>query len=503
MQKFGIKIIIIIFLTISVSETAQAQNDRRLVNDFHKLEQYVIRIADLVNNIQDTQARQFIVKAVNNLEQARRYLFQVSPPRITLAKFHMLSAKTNTDRAAKLILLKPLTYLKSQLDDQINRAERAVSASGSDEAHYLLNQAKKYRLWSYTSFQRNQLARGQEYFRIAYFFAKKCLDFVSSAGKDLSTQIADLETNIRQLLIEAEELVRNSENPQLQNLLEDANKYFGEALNFAENGEFNIALKRLQLIKRLLYRIFDMVDREDTNIENRLENNLYSLRSFLESIANEIKDNKNPQINTMLQKAWELYRQAEQVFEAKRFEQVKPKIAICQRLANRILQISRRSQLDNIADLKRRAEETHRILQMLADNTDFSNKPQLKSVFEEANRLLEMAATAIEQNQSGRAFQLIQIATRMAARIQREAKSDRAEFKRVELEKTYQRIQNMLRRLQESGDVPPQFMTVLHQLSSFAEKGREYLVQGNLVLADEYFNSVLVQIKQLTSKWQK
>ena len=501
MTKRNIIIFIIIVLVTMMINTSYSQESHRIISEFRKLEQYVQRVAELVRNFQDEQARQFIIRAFDNLENARRLLFEESPPRLTLARFYMLGAKKNTDQAAKIILRKPLTYLKSQLDEKIDQAERALSMTESDEAHYLLNQAKKYRLWSYTAFRGGNLARGQEYFRISYFFAQKCLEFVSNAGKDIGLQIENLETDIRQLLVEAEELVQNSDNQQLQNLIEDATRYFEEAIQLAENDQLQIAYKRMQLVKRLLYRIFDLVDRQDDNIKSRLENNLYSLRTFLQSLNADIQDSPTSELENMLEKAWDLYRQAEQSFNEGNFEQVKPKITICQRLANRILQILHRTERYNITEIKQRADETRRLIQVIEERTDFSDKPYLRRVIEEAGRLIDLAFLAIERNQPARAFQYIQTATRLVARLQREAKQSRQKYQVAELERTYERIRNMIQRFQNSDNIPSELNGVLDQLIEFTEKGREYLEQGNLVLADEYFNSVNEQLKQLTSRW--
>jgi hypothetical protein len=503
MKKHVILLFIFMLILSITVNTSYSQENLRVMSEFRKLEQYVQRVADLVHNFQDEQAQQFIIRAFDNLENARRLLFEETPPRITLARFYMLGAKKNTDQAAKIILRKPLTYLKSQLDEKIDQAERAISVTESDEAHYLLNQAKKYRRWSYTSFLGGNLGKGQEFFRISYFFAQKCLEFLSGSGKDINLQIENLEADIRQLLVETEELVQNSDNQQLQDFIADAIAYFEEALQLAENGKLQIALKRMQLVKRLLYRIFDLADREDDNIKSRLENNLYSLRSFLQSLAADTKDSPTPEIKNMLEKAWEFYNQAEQSFNQGEYAQVKPKIMICQRLANRILEMLRRTDRGTISELERRTEETRQLLSRIGEHVDFSDKPYLQSIYEEANRLLDLAYQAMERSHPQRAFQYIQTATRLAARLQRETKLQQQEYRVSELQRTYQRITNMIQRLKNSDNIPSEINGVLDQLTEFTEKGHEYLDQENLVLADEYFNSVYEQLKQLTSRWQK
>jgi len=250
--------IIIIAMTfyLSINGTADAQITSRISSDFRKIEIYMMKVWQLVQQFNDPRAIQYMALAKIEIDKAREFLFQ-SEPRYVLARVHMTKAKQFTDLAARRVLSRPLLNLKAQLDDLIIKAENASAGSNRDEVHYLLNQAKKYRRLAYAAFTQNRVAPGQEYFRISFFFAQKCIDYVNTSGANLSQQFESLEISVRQLLTQAEDLLANGKKEQLKNLIKEAENHFQEALVMAEEGRLQMAISRLKLIKRLLYRIFD------------------------------------------------------------------------------------------------------------------------------------------------------------------------------------------------------------------------------------------------------
>ena len=229
MKNISYIIVITVLISLIGLNGPLAQNVSRVHSNFRKLEIYISRIDELVKNFNDERARYFISQAKIELEKARRLLFNTDSPRVGLAQILMAKAKNLTDQAAKLVLRKPFANLKSQLDNLISRAESIVSISKNDEAHYLLNQAKKFRRWSYTSFSAGKVVKGQEYYRISYFFANKCIEFLSRGGKNIQEQILELDLSLRQLLIQAEDLLDANTQKNLYTMLEEAEKYYEEA----------------------------------------------------------------------------------------------------------------------------------------------------------------------------------------------------------------------------------------------------------------------------------
>jgi hypothetical protein len=496
-------ITLVLVILISGSITAQdLQNTSRIFSDFRKIEIYMIRVWELVQKFDDAKAVQYMALAKIEIEKARDFLFS-DQPRYVLARVHMTKAKQLTDLAARLVLSKPLLNLKAQLDNLIIKAENASAGSDRDEVHYLLNQAKKYRRLAYGAFTDNRVGRGEEYFRISFFFAQKCIDYANTTTTDLNQQFENLEISVRQLLTQAEELLANMERQYLRNLYNEAESHFEEALVMAESGRLQMAITRLRLIKRLMYRIFDQAEGGIISNDNRLENSLYTLRGFLEALDREVENNSDERMRDLLNRAWILYREAETEFENKNYAKSQGKISLCQRFANRIFKMTRSRDNLDVTRLEEQLRETQNVLSLQETRVNESNNVNIVSLYQEANRMLERAQTAIASDNRGVAFQLIQAATRMSARIQRELRSSGTTKDKVSLENKYQRVMSSISNLESNEEIQNQYRGILNQIKKFAELGKQYLDEGNYLLADEYFSTAWEQINSYTDKWRR
>jgi len=501
MKNFREIFLIVFILNMVTIGTVTAQTDSRIHTDFRKIEIYMIKVWELVRQFNDSRAIEYMALAKIEIDKARVLLFQ-DTPRYILARVSMTKAKQLTDLAARLVLRRPFLNLKAQLDELIIRAENASAGSNSDEIHYLLNQAKKYRRLAYTAFSRNRIGRGEEYFRISFFFAKKCIDYVQTSSTNLSEQFENLEISVRQLLIQAEELLSESDKDHLRSLVREAESHFEETLILAEKGRMQMAISRLRLIKRLLYRVFDQAERGVVSNEGRLENSFYTLRSFLEALAREVENSSDDRMKNLLDRAWQLYREAEQEYENKNYAKSQGKISLCQRFANRIFRLSRTRERLNVNELEDQLRETQNVLSLQENRVSESNNANIARLYQEANRMLERAQNALSTEKPGVAFQLIQAATRMSARIQRELRSTSSTKDRVSLENKYQRVMNSISNLESNEDLKIRYSAILNQIRQFAVRGKEYLDEGNYLLADEYFNTAWEQINSYTDKWR-
>lgn len=501
MKKVHKIVLIVIILNLIIIGMVSAQNDTRILTDFRKIEIYMLKVWELVQQFNDPKAIEYMALAKVELDKARAFLSQ-DEPRYVLARISMTKAKQLIDLAARRVLSQPLLNLKAQLDDLIIRAENVSAGSNSDEVHYLLIQAKKYRRLAYTAFSGNKIRRGEEYFRISFFFARKCIDFVNSSDRDLSEQFKNLEISVRQLITQAEELLAESTKDHLINLLREAESHFEESLRIAEKGRLQMAISRLKLIKRLLYRIFDQAERGVISNEGRLENSFYSLRSFLDALEVEVENSSDERMRNLLDRAWQLYREAEQEFENMNYAKSQGKISLCQRFANRIFRMTRSQELLNVTELEDQLRETQNILSLQENRVTESNNASIARLYQEANRMLERAQNAISSEKPGVAFQLIQAATRMSARIQRELRSTSSAKDKMSLENIYQRVMNSINNLESNEEINNKYGVILNQIRQFAERGKQYLDMGNYLLADEYFNTAWEQINAYTDKWR-
>ena len=90
----------------------------------------------------------------------------------------------------------------------------------------------------------------------------------------------------------------------------------------------------------------------------------------------------------------------------------------------------------------------------------------------------------------------------MSARIQRELRNTSSVKDRVSLENKYQSIMNSISNLESNEDLNTSYAPILNQIRQFAERGKQYLDEGNYLLADEYLNTAWEQINSYTDKWR-
>jgi len=494
--------LLILFGVLIFCQDLSAQ-DRRIFGQFRKLEYYIMRVEEIVKNFNDSQAENLVLKAREELEKARFFLYTSQPSRPVIAQLHMAAAKQYADQAAKLVLQRPFDNLKSQLDQLIDRAEQATLQSNSDEANYLLSQAKKFRRWAYSSFKTSEPVKGQEYYRISFFFARKCLDYVSRGEKDIEGRLLDLEVSITQLLNQAESIITGSGSEELERLLNDARLQYEEAMRLADAGKEEMAIRRLRLVERLLYRLFDQAERLDSKSENKIENSMYSLDSYLQALTEDLESSSNAGTRETLEKAWNLYREAKQAFQNGNYREAQVKIALSQRLAHSVFRQLKKNPDRTTLDVQDQLDETRKLLDLQREQVQNSQNTAIKNMYAEAAGLLDRAQEALNQYNPDLAFRLVQAATRMTARIQRELKQSSGELKKQALEEKLQRLENLLQRLESNDQIMPQYAALIAEWRTFADKARESINNGNYVLAEEYINTALYQVKEFTDKWQK
>jgi hypothetical protein len=499
MKSIYLKIITFLFIIV-FAQLVNAQNYRRVEADFRKIERYIERIQELANKFDSRQARNSLILARVELENARTYLFNPEEPMLKLAQLHMLKAKKYTDVAAQLVLSLPFKKLKAQLDDLIDRAERDLSISRKEEAYYLLNQAKKFQRLAYDAYRSGRVIRGEQYFRIAFFFARKCMDFQKSGRLSLPEQRLELEMSVQQLLSQAGELAKENEN--IMKMLNEAQRHYEEALQLADDGKEEMAVNRLKLIRRFIYRIYDQADRGN-NKETRIENQLYSLNAFLQSLESENATSNNEQKQKMLDRARLIYSEAQSAYGAGNFNQAEKKISISQRLANKVFRQTRSNRNNTSENIEDRIEETERLLEFQRDKVFTSGNEALIKMHEESLQMLDRARQALDNGKNGLAFQMLQMGTRMSARIQRESRKNTNNYSQSDLERKYNQILIFLNKIESNSMIRAKHRNIIDQLKLFTEQGKRYWDQGDYLLADEYFDTVLVQINQYTAKWRK
>jgi hypothetical protein len=494
--KGTMKALVYIFVIGFLLLPLAAQNQQRMQADFKRLENYIERIEEQVTRFNDKQAMQDINRARQYLEDARSDLNQKPHPRYGSALQNMGQAKNFADRAARRIMQRPVGNLKRQLDDMIQDAEQVVVTSNNQEALYLLNQAKRFQNLAYQSYNTNRPVDAQEYYRISYFFAKKCTNLALNRNLDRDSRLRELEVTIQNLLIQAQSQAPKNETGAYQILLQEAQTYYQDALQLIDEGKEETALRRLILVERLLYRILDQSEVNNGDVGLQLAAHLYSQQTLLQSLESEsIQKHEN-----LLRKAQVLYDEAKTAYDQTNFKDAAQKLALSQRIANSLFRSLRHQ--ESYADdlLPTRLNSTRQLLEM----QNVSGNLKENRLYQEAHRLLDRAEEALARGNQAVAFQLIQAATRMSHRLQRiSQQNEPLILDREKIEAKQGRLDEAINQYRNNRELNKTYGPIIDQWQFFADQGRKSLEQGNLLLAEEYINTGLEQIKEYSIKWHE
>lgn len=486
-----------------ITGIAEGQTVRRTYSNFRKLERYSQRIEEFVRQFNDQRATGLLQQAEAEIEQARTQLFYTDPSGLKLARISMVRAKMYLDQAARIILDKPIVSLKQQLNGLISRAEKAVLQLNNDEANYLLNQAKRFRRRAYDSYKSGNLMKAQQYYRISYFFGRKCIDYTRHKDSDAVDELLDLEISVQQMIDQGEEMLRDDGHPYLASQVAEAKAYYEEAMDMADRGDMESAIKRLRLIKRLLYRMYHQVERADVTGDDQISDELYALRMYLESVSESLYMSGRSQADKLFQQARRLYQEAETAYQNGALMECKQKIAMSQRIANQLFNRLRKNVFQESGNLKIQLEETRRMLRLQESDITNAGTADYRQLWEEALALLDRADSKIEEGQNIIAFQLIQAATRMSVRLKRELRDKSQAGPEEELRQTYKQIKVLVGKITQNKDLDESDQNMLMQILEFTERGGKYLDQENLILAEEYLNTASQQLKQYTARWHR
>jgi hypothetical protein len=315
--------------------------------------------------------------------------------------------------------------------------------------------------------------------------------------------LLDLEISVQQMLEQGEELLRDGNDPYLRAQLAEAREYYEEAQLMADRGDTDLAVRRLRLIKRLLYRLYDQAERGSIKQNDRISDDLYALKVYLESLNENIEVSQRPRAGKLLKQAELLYREAEEAYRKGEYRKSEQKIALSQRIANQLFKFNKKEPAADPENLKLQLAESRGVLEVQQAAVQNSESATARQLWEDAVRMLDQADLQISTGDPVIAFQLIQAATRMSVRLQRELKDEKPAKGSEELLANYRQIREMTERIRQNENINEHVLPVLDQISDFAETGKKYLDRGDLILADEYLKTAMQQLKQFTARWRK
>jgi hypothetical protein len=503
MKRIIYNIFFTIIITSLLISNLYAQRDQTAIREFNELKVYLTKIWVVVQRFDNERARDLMAQAKHELDKAEDLIF--NQQKYIIARVHMLKARSLGNQAAKIVLAQPINRLKKQLDDIINMSERNSENMHSDEARYLLNQAKKFRSLAYKALEAGRTNRAQEYYRIAFYFADKSLNLTNRTDSDLDSQIAELKSNIDLLFNQTEEVIKQSNNNRFNNLLNEAKKHYADAMHLLDTGRINLAQKKLRLIEKLLYRIVDQVDRSTLNKKDRIKNDLYSIKAFLEALEKEAVEYENQRVNVFLNRARAQYSDATRAYESGRLEVVKNKLNLSQRFASKALQLMKSGTNYESTDMESQINDNKRLLDLQKPQVEKSENKLLIKMFREAERLTNNAIELNEQNNQRSALQNLQLSTRLMNRIQRQidysATEDNVQIN--DIQNRLNRAKSMLNKLKNNQELQIKFHNEIQQLDNLYNEAENHFEKQDYQIANEYLNYILQQINKRSNEWSQ
>ena len=486
-----------------IQNNLYAQSDFRIVREFNELKIYLAKIWVVVQKFDNPKANNFMVQAKQELDLAENSIF--NDRNVIEARIHMQKARAYGNQAAKIVLDQPINRLKKQLDEMINMSERNSSNLYSDEARYLLNQAKKFRKLAYDALAAGRTNKAQEYYRIAFYFADKSLNLANRNDKDIDTQIAEIKSSIDLLINQVEELNARDKNNRFDNLLNEAKKHYADAINLLDAGRINLAQKRFRLIEKLLYRIIDQADRSSLNQKDRIENDLYSMQSFLNALEDDAEENQHQRVNMILNRAKKQFSEATQAYESGDYDLAKNKLNLSQRFASRALQLMKTEGNDEVLDIESQLSDNKRLLDLQQPKVEESKNIQSIKMYQEARRLTNMAEELYQQNNKISALQHLQLSTRLMNRIQRQLEYTDTEntVQMKEIKNRLNQAQILLSKLKNNSKLQEEYQNEILQLDFLYTQAEKYFESQDYEIANEYINYILQQINMQSNEWSK
>lgn len=462
------------------------------------------RLALKITEIRRQATRYQNQPAIEKIETAQQeYLLAVDflrqdPPELLKAKFHFLNADRLADQAAKLVLYKPLSRLKNELDQAIHRAELAVHRSGNDEARYFLTKASAFRGKAEEELRNGRPIRSMELARISYYFAQKTIDIAEgnlNTG-DTDNSYEDKLLNIENLYGEVSGSQNN--NADLDDLLKKSRMFIDKSGRLYEQGLVRQALVQLQISERLLYRALDISQSNGTNRENEYKINLYSLRRYIEAVEAGFSENTPARASEFLRKARQFYQDAEKALNANQYAEFEKSVALSNRFAGKALQLNNTEPTDDIGNIPDRLSEIGQIFRLQNAKTNNSGDAIVIFFNEQAEKNLEVARRAYENGNNAKAVVRLQIALRFINRAEyllgRQKDSN---LNSMDYEGFIDRYRDILERLKQNRDIDNRTVSMIEAIDDMLDVLEKNYRKGDTGTASELANIIQNQVNEL------
>jgi len=487
---------IILFALFWVSSaTAQDADFGQLSRDLRELEERIAQIKMLAQRYQNERAIELINRSQIESAMARNFM---EMRRLREARLRFVEAKKLMEQAARLILFKPAANLQNDLDRLIQEAEMAVHRSGNEESRFMLNRARAFQSDGSEAFGMSDYLKGQEFYRIAMFYARKAIELSTDSDKRLNRRdyFEEQLRNVEGLLNDA--LLKRKENDDLNELIEKAAAFIQKSRDFYNLNQLQRAFAQLQIAERLLFRAIDLSQASREGEKESIQNNLFSLQRYLIGIELSLQDDADSNAKGLLQKANQLYRDAQNDLENNRLHEARRNMLLSQRLATRTLRLINPSGDTAYNRVNERIQEISTIIQLQKQNPASRDNPVISFLHKEAENLLLQAEKEFEKDNGMQSFQLVRLALNLVNRADQLLRLEKQEHKSsADLQAWIQDLYSKLSRIAENPQSTEQIKIRAGLLINMLNRIQVDANKTNLALQEEILDLVQNQLNSL------
>lgn len=438
-MKRTLNIVTLIFLLFA---GAFAQQNNDWAQPVHKLEQRIRFLERIAQRYHVQQAINALQNAGSKLDLARS---QFQRFQFVKAWLNFNKAKQIVDKVERAVLFKPAVKAFMDAEHLIQRAEHLLQNSQDKQAQYMLNRARSFLGDAEKAYRNGQFVRGQEFQRIAIFFANKAIAFTQGAAAGPADQFNFDEQlrNLRTLYQSVQEQAQ--ENPQIQKLLKNADAFLKQAEKLYRQGKYQRALVQLQIGERLLYRAIDMGQQTEQGQKGRMENNLQSLNRYLTSLETNAQGNLKAM--RLLRKARQFLRSARRAAVNGKYQQAANQIDLAQRLANRALRYLNAGAVNAPGSFDDRLQEVNHLYASLSQSAALAQDEYTQYFSKRARQVIKQAQQAHEAGREQLAMARLNFAVRILNRLMSHQSTPVFTSQQIQdLQVQYQRLARVLER---------------------------------------------------------
>ena len=461
-----------------------------------KLESRIAYLQQTAERYRVTKAKEYLNRANNKLDDAKSFL---SPPfpKINDAWSAYRKAKSLTDMAAKILLVKPALQAGAEMDRLLLQAETLAQSSNKAEARYMLTRARSFRFKSETAFRNSRYIKAREYYRIALFFVNKSIKLArGAAGNDSVQSYQQLLEDITNLYSDLSTAAAS--DAALNKLLQKAQNALNRARQAYELGNRRQALLQLQICERLLYRAADLNQQSGQGRVERLASNLSSLEQYISGIEADLQAGSSGQSLRLLHKAEAFLKAARRDFENGAYKKAESKIALAQRMAAKALRLSGAATPASGADIERRIAEIRHLISLQKEKAPSANEDLMRLFHQKARRLLNSAEKDFQSGKTKIAYQKTKTALHLVNRLESVLSANQVIKQTApRLLTRLQQMEQALQVLEQNTNAGSGSAVLLPLLKELSEKARIAIDNDNLVMAQAILDFMQGRINNL------